>query len=114
MNEISQMKYCNKHPQEKMTLLLNNYVCDICDGKKKSNAPLLIKDLLNKIKELELELKALNHAKNALNVDKLPHYGNATRPLAWTMPYRVIFNDDDIAPNYSNGEYWTDMSGCIT
>lgn len=23
--------YCPKHPRQKMTLLLNNYVCDICD-----------------------------------------------------------------------------------
>lgn len=25
------VRYCSKHPKEKMTLLLNQYVCDICD-----------------------------------------------------------------------------------
>src|SRR5438105_1702362 len=27
-------RYCPKHPQERMTLLLNDYICDICSPPK--------------------------------------------------------------------------------
>lgn len=31
MSSDSTHKYCDDHPFQKMTLLLNRYVCDICD-----------------------------------------------------------------------------------
>jgi hypothetical protein len=45
----------------------------------------------------------------------LPVYNNATRGEASAMfAGTVIWNTDDNAPNWSDGEYWRDSRGNIT